>query len=76
MIINLKKLTQLIEIAYPKLISLDETQFILKPAPNKWSKQEILGHLIDSAVNNHQRFVRTQFQDVPHIPYDQDQWNR
>jgi DinB superfamily len=29
-------------------------------APGKWSRKEILGHLIDSAVNNHQRFVRAQ----------------
>ncbi|HLG31627.1 MAG TPA: hypothetical protein VI362_01205, partial [Ignavibacteriaceae bacterium] len=36
-----------------------------KPAPNKWSKKEILGHLIDSAANNHHRFVRAQFENVP-----------
>ncbi len=29
-------------------------------APGKWSRKQILGHLIDSAVNNHQRFVRAQ----------------
>lgn len=29
-------------------------------APGKWSRKEILGHLIDSALNNHQRFVRAQ----------------
>ena len=51
-----------------------ETQFSFKPSPQKWSKKEILGHLIDSATNNHQRFVRVQFEDKPAIYYDQDMW--
>ena len=46
-----------------------------KPLPNKWSKKEIIGHLIDSATNNHQRFVRGQFENIPEIRYDQDKWN-
>ena len=47
-----------------------------KPAPNKWSKKEILGHLIDSAANNHHRFVRAQFENVPFkvVPYEQEHW--
>ena len=46
------------------------------PAPGKWSKKEILGHLIDSANNNHSRFVRGQFQAEPVnlIKYSQDEW--
>ena len=32
------------------------------PAPGKWSVQEIIGHLVDSASNNHQRFVRARWQ--------------
>ena len=31
--------------------------------------------LIDSATNNHQRFVRGQFEDTPEIAYDQNNWN-
>ena len=54
---------------------IDEEDFILKPSPGKWSKKEILGHLIDSAVNNHQRFVRIQFENIPTISYDQATWN-
>lgn len=43
----------------------------------KWSKKEILGHLIDSAANNHQRFVRLQLQDELVLPgYDQPNWVR
>ncbi len=31
-----------------------------KPAPGKWSKKEILGHLCDSALHNWQRFYYAQ----------------
>lgn len=48
--------------------------FEAKPAPGKWSKKEIIGHLIDSAQNNIQRFVRGQYLDKPHIVYHQDEW--
>jgi hypothetical protein len=44
-------------------------------SPGKWSAKEIVGHLIDSASNNHQRFVRAQFQDDLIFPgYEQDAW--
>jgi len=43
--------------------------------PNKWSKKEILGHLVDSACNNHQRFLKAQFEELPFKvhPYNQNQ---
>ena len=45
--------------------------------PGKWSPKQIVGHLIDSAVNNHARFVRAQLQDDMVFPgYDQDAWVR
>jgi hypothetical protein len=41
----------------------------------KWVRKEILGHLIDSAANNHQRFVRAQFANPFVWPgYDQEAW--
>ena len=46
-----------------------------KQLPTKWSKKQILGHLIDSATNNHQRLVRGQFETNPEITYDQNKWN-
>jgi len=59
----------------PTLLSqIPEPEFSQKPAPDKWSKKEILGHLIDSATNNHQRFIRIQYQDKPSIYYDQNEW--
>ncbi len=59
----------------PLLMEIDEPAFSLKLSPVKWSKKEIVGHLIDSATNNHQRFVRGQFEDNPAISYDQNKWN-
>ena len=38
-----------------------------------WSRREVIGHLIDSASNNHQRFVRAALQASLDFPgYDQD----
>ncbi len=65
-----KRVSQLSE----KFTTLDESQWEAKPNPSKWSKKEILGHLTDSAHNNLNRFVRAQYENVPHIVYDQDQW--
>ena len=46
-----------------------------QPAPGKWSIKEIVGHLIDSACNNHQRFVRAQWTtDLVFPGYEQDLW--
>ena len=53
---------------------ISEEDWSRRPAPGKWSKKEILGHLIDSATNNHQRFVRAQLADDTFIgpSYEQD----
>jgi len=46
-------------------------------APGKWSPQEIIGHLVDSASNNHGRFVRAQLMDDLVFPgYEQEAWVR
>ena len=44
-------------------------------APGKWSKKQILGHLIDSAINNLQRFTEIGYQPQPYIyrPYNQNE---
>lgn len=40
-----------------------------------WSKKQVLGHLIDSAANNHQRFVRAQLMASYQGPtYEQEKW--
>ena len=46
-----------------------------KDSANGWSPIEVMGHLIDSAANNHQRFVHAQFtDDLVFADYEQDQW--
>lgn len=44
------------------------------PGVGKWSRKEILGHLIDSAANNHQRVVRAQSSSSLVFGYDQVAW--
>jgi hypothetical protein len=45
------------------------------PAPGEWSPRQTIGHLIDSASNNHQRFMRAAWQDDLVFPgYAQDEW--
>ena len=62
--------------ATPKLLALGERS-AMRPGPRKWSPREIIGHLIDSASNNHGRFVRGQLQDALVFPgYAQEDWVR
>ena len=59
--------------AKPLLMKLDNADTTARPAENKWAKKEILGHLLDSASNNHQRFVRATQQGSLAFPgYDQN----
>ena len=52
-----------IDSALLRLHKLTETDVTRGRGAGKWVKKEIIGHLIDSASNNHQRFVRAQFED-------------
>lgn len=56
-----------------QLNNIPEEVFNFK-AGNRWSKKEILGHLVDSAMVNLQRFIRGQIENKPVIGYDQDSW--
>lgn len=59
--------------AKPLLMKLDNADTSARPSENKWAKKEILGHLLDSASNNHQRFVRAAQQPSLTFPgYDQN----
>src|SRR5690242_16510389 len=69
------ELRRAVDEATPRLMELSDAQAKRRPRPGKWSPAEIIGHLIDSASNNHQRFVRARFQDDLVFPgYDQDAW--
>ena len=59
----------------PKLLGLSVDAVRHKPKSNRWSIAEVIGHLVDSACNNHQRFVRAQECDSLTFPkYDQNTW--
>lgn len=58
-----------------ELEALSEQEVMRPRGESKWVKKEILGHLIDSALNNHQRFVRAQMTERLVWPgYEQDRW--
>ena len=58
-----------------RLAQLSRDAVVREAAPSKWSAKEELGHLLDSAANNHQRIVRAQLEDSPAMPgYDQNGW--
>lgn len=58
-----------------KLTELSAEELLNRPAAGKWSNQEILGHLIDSAINNLKRFTEIQFLPQPYtvISYKQNE---
>ncbi len=59
--------------AKPLLAKLNNADTSTRPSAKKWAKKEILGHLMDSASNNHQRFVRAALQGTLTFPgYDQE----
>ena len=72
-----RQLRSIIETVEPQLYQMKAQDPGNKPDPEEWSKKEILGHLIDSAANNHQRFVRAMYSAADRFPvYDQVEWVR
>lgn len=71
------QLVAVIEVAEPVLRSLQDEHLSVRPSPDRWTIKEVVGHLVDSAANNHQRFVRAQFMNPLIFPkYDQNEWVR
>jgi hypothetical protein len=63
--------------ALPLLRKIGEKEASFKADAKRWSFKEIIGHLIDSASNNHQKFIRTMERDkLDFVPYKQDNWVR
>src|SRR5215468_10949110 len=59
------------------LAGFSEAESEQRPAPERWTRKEVLGHLIDSASNNHQRLVRGQLTSGQDFPgYEQEPWVR
>jgi hypothetical protein len=63
----------LVDAVEPGLRQIPESESMLAALPGGWSRKQVLGHLIDSASNNHQRFVRAMLQPSLDFPgYDQE----
>lgn len=61
-----ERLEQLIQTGMDYLSQTSAAELSRKLSPEKWSKKEILGHLIDSGVHNLQRFTEIQFESKPY----------
>jgi hypothetical protein len=72
------RLQEHINLAPSEFLKYSEGELRRKPAPDKWSKKELLGHLIDSAANNHHRFIKARFLPSPFFMegYAQNDWVR
>jgi hypothetical protein len=68
------ELQQIVDDFSKKLRAISNEEFSAKPVANKWSKKEVIGHLIDSAQNNLRRFIVGQYDERAHILYEQDFW--
>ena len=69
------ELLHVVEATTQSLRRIGDVEASLGSAPGNWSKKEILGHLLDSAVNNHHRFVRAQqVKQLTFPAYEQEQW--
>jgi DinB superfamily len=67
---KLARVVQSAEAILRKVPDAESTTPVLKGG---WSRKQVIGHLIDSASNNHQRFVRASLQGSLEFPgYEQD----
>jgi hypothetical protein len=69
------ELLSVVEAASESLGKIRDPDASLRSAPGSWSRKEILGHLLDSAMNNHHRFVRAQeVKELTFPHYEQEHW--
>ncbi len=71
----MKTIENILSNSLDSLLNVHDSNWFEKPIPEKWSKMEILGHLIDSANNNQRRIILSQDkEDLIFDGYDQDAW--
>jgi len=58
-----EELQRIVDETEPRLRTVSHDRAAARPAPDRWSAKEMMGHLIDSAANNHRRFVEAQLKD-------------
>ena len=75
-ILVMKKIARELEMAFTDFLNSDilSKNWNYKAGPDRWSKKEIVGHLIDSAQINLQRFVRSTYAENFKVTYDQVEW--
>ena len=71
---SIDQLQKIISEYSERLSQISEVNFSHKPSPEKWSRKEEIGHLIDSAHTNMRRFMVSQYEENPKIVYDQNFW--
>jgi len=76
MVTVIEKLEEHVKYLPGKFLALGRETIDRKTNPDKWSKKEILGHLVDSAINNLQRLIRLQYEPGVKIVYNQVEWVR
>ena len=70
-----EKLTDRVTQSREWLLGFGEIMVRHKPSADRWSIAEVIGHLVDSASNNHQRFIRAQESESLTFPkYEQNSW--
>jgi hypothetical protein len=69
-----KEIIQIVGQFQDEFNRVSENDWTNKPNATKWSKKEILGHLIDSAMNNLRRVIVSQYKQNDKIYYLQDEW--
>lgn len=71
----IEDLRRAVDEAAAEFAQLNDDETSAPMGADKWSRKQLLGHLIDSAANNHQRFIRAQL-DGPHAfpGYEQESW--
>lgn len=68
-----ERLNEVIQQAIQKFAEFSPEKWNEKPSSEKWSKKEVLGHLTDSAANNHLRFVRAQLSEGDFVTHGYEQ---
>ena len=70
-----ERLAAVLRSAMPWLVTISEAEASVPEREGKWSAKQVIGHLIDSAVNNLGRIVRLQIEPGQSLPgYEQMAW--
>jgi hypothetical protein len=70
-----ERLSAVLRTAMPWLVTISEAEASVPEGEGKWSAKQVIGHLIDSAVNNLWRIVRLQIEAGQSLPgYQQMEW--